>query len=308
MIIEYDFAQDLLQAIEQELENADKTGVIRTALDFPKVKTDDIERLFDAQNFCLPLFTRDSTEIVQISNYFYEIFFNGIQHKHPELAQDNISEAISDMMGKNRAASLIYTAIYGKINNLVFNYREVLRVTIAEDNLIGIHDEERLLLGHLNKYHQLLQSEEKQIDLLRGIILNKKISDLVLKIYIRFINLRLQILKPQRPENISQNNIKTDFEKFIWKGNQKQLCELFVMLQEKGWIEEIRYGKINKAAKAICSTFDLTLTQKDASTDIENSFYQILKGKIDPDTKKRTYEDIFGMQYEFSFKGIRDLH
>lgn len=303
MIIEYDFAKDLLEEIESELnKHENEVGILITKKH--STLNIDYDWIYNSQIYCLPIYTSETTDIIQISNYYFEIYFNGIKEKHPKLVENGVENAIESEMNNCYPPSSIYTAIYDKISNLIFNYKKVLETTRENDNLHGILNEEKLLINHLNKYYEILQSNTKQIQFLRGIVLNKVISDLILKIYTRFIHLRLSIINPKifAFEN-EPHEIQTS--KLVWLGSQKELCELFIQLQEKEWIEEIKYGKINKTAKAICNLFDLTLTQRDSNSDIENSFYQILKGKNNHKTKRREYDDVFGNKYKFSFKGIR---
>lgn len=304
MIIEYDFAQDLLEDIETELTTYDHEIGINISKGSAPSRSNNFEWIYNSQSYCLPIYSRNSTDIIQLDQYYFEIFFNGIKDKQPKLVAKGIEATIESELKNCVPPSTIYTAISDKVSKLVFQYDKVLETTRENNNLFGIQEEEKILKNHLNKYNELLRSPSKQIEFLRGIVLNKKISDLILMIYIRFVNKRLNMLNPVvMPFNEPTPTAK-ELPKVIWYGSQKELCELFVELQRKGWMEKIQYGKINKTAKAICNLFDLTLTQKDHHSDLENSFYQILKGKNNPKTKQRAYDEIFGEHYHSKFDKI----
>ncbi|NVK66288.1 MAG: hypothetical protein HWE22_16975 [Flavobacteriales bacterium] len=139
----------------------------------------------------------------------------------------------------------------------------------------------------MNKYLEVLDSDVQQISIIEGIGVTKEISDLVLKIYVRFIELRLQMLHPETYTITPTDRGKS--KKVTWKGTQKELLELFVELQSKGWIDKIESGDKAKVSHSICNLFDLTPTQKKESSDVENSFYQILKGKWNHDENRHEY-------------------
>jgi len=71
-----------------------------------------------------------------------------------------------------------------------------------------------------------------------------------------------------------------------WNGNQKQLAELFVELQKKGWIEKI---DSNTIAKIFTKT---------------NSIKQYLKPAQNKSNKKVTYDNLYGPKYEKIFDNI----
>ncbi|MEP1490077.1 MAG: hypothetical protein ABJK28_16785 [Algibacter sp.] len=304
MIIEFNFANDLLEKIEEELINYDNKNKIQVIKRFSINKSANIEWIRKSQDFSFPINSSGSTEIIQITKEFYEILVNGWKEKHPELVKNGISETIQSMMESDFPDETIHSSIYDKVSRLIYQYDEVLKYTKETNGLFGIEDEEKILLIHLNKYTEILSSDFKQIDFLHGITLNKKISDLILKIYIRFINLRLNMLNPKITQ-IKERKAEIA-TKILWKGNQRDLCELFIELQEKKWIDDFEWGERNKIAQSICNLFDLTLTKKNKNSNVENSFYQILKGTHNPKTKKREYDEVLGKESDRKFNKIKN--
>jgi hypothetical protein len=89
----------------------------------------------------------------------------------------------------------------------------------------------------------------------------------------------------ENPQLTISNQITT--EKIEWLGTQKQLAELFVELENKGWIKE-------KKAELIKYYF----TKSD-------SIQQILKPAQDIKTKKANYDGIYTPNYKASFIDIK---
>lgn len=302
MIIEINFANDLLEKIEGELinyENQNKIELRKYSLGRKK----DFDWINKNQEFSLPINSSGATEIIQLTSDYYENLVNSWVKKHPELVEKGVEATIKSSMESDSPDETIHIAICDKISNLIYQYNLVLEVTKEANGLFGIEDEEKILLIHLNKYREILSSDVKQIDFLYGITLNKKISDLILEIYVRFINERLKMINPKLSQ--IDTNHKEKATKILWKGSQKDLCELFIELQEKGWIDEFKWGERNKIANSICNLFDLTLTKKRENSDVVNSFYQILKGIHNPKTKKREYIEILGSENDRKFIEIK---
>lgn len=304
MIIEYNFANDLLEKIEKELVKYDDKNKIQVIKQFSIGKSANLEWMNKSQDFSFPINSSGSTEIIQITKEFYELLVNGWKVKHPELVKNGIPAKIESMMESDFPDETIHSAIYDKVSRLIYQYDEVLKCTKETNGLFGIEDEEKILSIHLNKYNEILSSDFKQIEFLYGITLNKNISDLILKIYIRFINLRLEMLNPKITQFAERKTEITP--KILWKGSQRDLCELFIELQEKDWINEFEWGERNKIAQSICNLFDLTLTKKKEKSNVENSFYQILKGTHNPKTKKREYDEVLGKENDRKFKEMKN--
>lgn len=304
MIIEHNFANDLLEKIEEELIKYDEKNKIQIIKRFSIGKSANLEWMNKRQDFSFPINSSGSTEIIQITKEFYELLVNSWKEKYNELVKEGIPAKVESMMESDFPDETIHSAIYDKVSRLIYQYDEVLKCTKETNGLFGIEDEEKILLIHLNKYNEILSSDFKQIEFLHGITLNKNISDLILKIYIRFINLRLEMLNPKITQ-ISER--KTEIAtKILWKGTQRDLCELFTELQQKDWINEFEWGERNKIAQSICNLFDLTLTKKNKNSNVENSFYQILKGTHNPKTKKREYKEVLGKENDRKFNEIKN--
>lgn len=79
------------------------------------------------------------------------------------------------------------------------------------------------------------------------------------------------------------------FNPIKWKGTQKQLAELFITLEEKGWIEKMEY-------KAIKQCFTKS-----------NTIQQVLKPGIDPKNDyQKVFDQVYTPNYESMFFGIKN--
>ena len=158
-----------------------------------------------------------------------------------------------------------------------------------------------IIQGLINHYNVVINSPDKQINyFMAEIQLNKRLSDLMTLGVIQTLQKVLEI-RQQTKINLAINELpkRDDYQtkhKLIWRGKQKELVELIVELQSKGWIAEIPVGSLSKAAREITSVFDLTGTDK--------SFSQILKGEMLDG--KRTYDKIYGKRYKQKFNEIKE--
>lgn len=102
--------------------------------------------------------------------------------------------------------------------------------------------------------------------------LNAKQKRLLAELQINQENLRqelIQILKEEYLRNSPE--VFNDFSKLKWKGNQKQLAELFGNLIIKGWITNPIEGEQTQFATSLVKCFDLKhTTTKGETTMIEN--------------------------------------
>lgn len=78
------------------------------------------------------------------------------------------------------------------------------------------------------------------------------------------------------------------FNRIQWKGNQKQLGELFIELKNKGWIEEFDYTTIKN-----CFTNS-------------NTIQQVLKPTQDKKTKIALYDGVYSKRYVPVFSEIEE--
>lgn len=302
MIIEHNFASDLLEKIDDIIYTYYEKHSIEVK-DISYRTINELDWLKKTQNYSMPIHTVGSTDVLFITRSYYKLMAQIWEKDHPELIKGGIEETINSNIKSDFPDECIQSAIHDKIHRLVFEYDKVLNATKETNCLFGINDEEKILKIHLNKYLEVLNSDLLQIDFLFGIKLNKEISDLILEIYIRFINLRLRMLNPE---------IQTDYEiargkskKILWNGTQKDLLELFVELQNKGWINQFHWGDTKKNAHSICNLFDLTLTQKKKDSNVEESFYQILKGVRNQKTGERDYTELLAPKSKRRFDQIK---
>lgn len=302
MILESNYANDIFEQIDLELERLHELNKIDQT-NFRLRKEGDFNWLYQQNTLSFPSNTVGSTNTVRINNLYFQILANHYKENHPDLYKGTIEKTVDYLKEDEIKPDLISTAIYDKVSSLLYKYDSVLAISKESSGLFGIEDEEKILLIHLNKYIQILKDPTKQIEIIYGIDLNKKISDLVVSIYVRFIQMRLQLLNPDKPkiENINS----TESTKLLWKGKQKDLVELFVELQAKGWLDEFNYGDRSRISKAICNLFDLSETKRSVESDPENSFYQKLKGLHNTITKKREFDKILGTKNDRKFNEIK---
>ncbi len=303
MIIEHNFADDLLEQIEERLFDYQGKQGIRKIITPTIEKSERLDWMKNCQDYSLPVYSVGSSTRIQITKTYYDVLVHSWKQEHPELISNGAESKVQSMIESDSPDETIYYAIHDKISKLVFEYGKVLKWTKESNGLFGIEDEEKVLQIHLNKYHQIINSNHKQIEIMTGIHLNKVISDLVLEIYIRFINLRIELLNPQPISMDYRSN--TTFTKIEWQGGQRDLCELFVELQNKNWIKEFEPGERSKMAQAICALFDLSGTKRSEDSDVVQSFYQILKGSYDPKTKNRVYDQVLRKKNERKFSLLK---
>jgi hypothetical protein len=103
-----------------------------------------------------------------------------------------------------------------------------------------------------------------------------------------------------QPQPLLQNNLP-----LTWRGTQKQLAELLISLVDKGWLEPFPPGALSAICRTVCATFDLQHTQRSPNSDVEKSFYQIMKPDVDSKTYKATYPKVFAKNTVPSFDKIK---
>jgi len=92
-----------------------------------------------------------------------------------------------------------------------------------------------------------------------------------------------ELTQPPKSDNISS---VANFEKFEWLGTQKQLVELFIELQRKGWIPEIN-------TDAVQACFNNT-----------DAIKQYAKPHFDTKQNKPLYSEVYTKTYKPNFKQI----
>lgn len=94
-------------------------------------------------------------------------------------------------------------------------------------------------------------------------------------------------LANQRPVDVSPRTVNPP-ERIEWFGTQKNLAELFIELERKGWIKHIRYSAIKAAFTG------------------SNSIEQVLKPDEDRKTHVKSYPQVFTTRYKPAFETINE--
>ena len=93
-------------------------------------------------------------------------------------------------------------------------------------------------------------------------------------------------------------------KKLKWLATQRDLAQLLITLQEKGYVAPIEDGDNASVCRNICNLFDLSETQKGENTDPVHSFTQIMKKDTDPITYQVTYPRAFSKKKKSVFADI----
>lgn len=303
MFLNLDFGREALNEIALALDKLNTENKI-TKEKFKPQKHFNYKYVYESNQYCLPFGTRNPISYCRLDRLYFEIFYNAEKDNHPFLISEGIEKAIDDHYNDCDPQLIISDHLFEWVTTLVLNYNKVLEVTKQRDWFQGIYDEEKLIINHMNRYSQILRSDNLQIDLCKGLLISKEISDMFLKILLLFLNERLKLLNPSVQDFKDSSTKKRSSYRFIWNGEQKELCELIVELQQKGWIDEPAYGDLNSAGQAICNLFDLSKTKKNEKTNPINSFCQIYKGDINRRTNAREYKNIFKETYSKKFSKI----
>jgi hypothetical protein len=303
-MIRYDFANDLMDQIAQIIGKYSTEGKI--AFVKRRRQPDEyVEHRFEYKHFNLPYRIISLTNSMIVHSYFYEVdeyYFASKQKYSSEKVEQNLRQIEERNSNQEELECDAKEFLEGFVINLVNFYQRILTKVREMDELQGIVDEEKILINYLNFYQDIVQSSTHQLEIGTGITFPKEVADLFTKVLIRFIKMRLDLLNPQLKVPVEEDlNIKVESNlKLIWKGNQKELLELIIELQKKGWIEPLQRGQFNKAAKSICSLFDLSSTKRNPKSDEVASFGQLLKGTINDG--ERGYD--YGKNYLTKFDKV----
>jgi hypothetical protein len=155
-----------------------------------------------------------------------------------------------------------------------------------------ISDSENLTLEGKEKYFFTLPQNEKNIYLAYTKVV--KVFD---NFYYDFKD------KTGLPEPATGTS-NSSLVKIKWRGDQKQLAELFISLENLNWIESIQDGERQSICRNICNLFDISHTKKKPNSDEVKSFAEIMKPDTDKKTKVKTYSKIFTTRYKKKFSRI----
>lgn len=121
--------------------------------------------------------------------------------------------------------------------------------------------------------------------------------------YIPFLKEEIKRIRQEEIKIARSPENSAILKKLKWNGSQKNLAELILELQNKGWILEIQLNDLKEQVNTICSLFDITETQKKKDSNPIQSLYQILKGEKTND--KREYTKIYSQRYKKNFDTIK---
>lgn len=246
-------------------------------------KTSSIEELYNSIIQVFPYNVQRKSDKVEISTKIYDLEY---AYRLMDSRNQNLPNEIIDKLKQDFSIEveeddkvLPYTLLEDMIYTLVYEYEKVLKRIKKYPVFYGIEDEQIILKNLLILYRNTIKSENSQIEIFPWMILPKNISDMIVKMFIDFIEQRLMVLNPDVSINSSYNiNVSEQIEKQIkWLGTQQDLTELFITLVEKGWIPEIGERKRTAFARSILKIFNIEETRKDKKSNLEQSFSQNFK-------------------------------
>lgn len=120
-------------------------------------------------------------------------------------------------------------------------------------------------------------------------------------------NTRKEIIRDLKTEYFSlEQESPFDMMKIKWKGNRKQLAELFVELEQKKWIE-FTEGERKPICNTISKTFVINNSNKREEINV-SSFYTTFRPDPSPKLSKHSYvqryDKIYTANHIVSFKEI----
>lgn len=87
-------------------------------------------------------------------------------------------------------------------------------------------------------------------------------------------------------------------------GTQKELAELIIELQNKGWVKNDK--SIAEIARQFSAVFNLSGTKKENNSDETNSLNQILKPQQSKELNyQNTFPQVYSKRYKPKFEGIK---
>ncbi|GIV34292.1 MAG: hypothetical protein KatS3mg031_1827 [Chitinophagales bacterium] len=141
-----------------------------------------------------------------------------------------------------------------------------------------------------------LQKELEEINILAFIDSQISYSYKAISLIYNMITLELGAPSEYGDESVSTYKLR-------WKGSMRQLAELFVELQQKGWIAPIEDSSMEDAARSILHLFDIRRTRMAEDEKEYTSFTDILRGSLN---KKgvRQYQLLYTPDYKPVFSRI----
>jgi len=237
-----------------------------------------------------------SERFISLEEHYYGLV--EVNPKYP-LSARKISENIIAAKEELEVSSFLANLIENKLHELPSILSEEIDKLKNSSRFPCCEEVDTIIHELINHYNVVINSPNKQINyFMAEIQLNKRLSDLITLGVIQTLQKVLELRRAKNTilaiDKLPKRDDSQTKHKLIWQGKQKELLELIVELQTKGWIAEIPVGSLNKAAREITSLFDLTGADK--------SFAQILKGEIIDG--ERTYDKIYGKRYKQKFDRI----
>lgn len=274
-----------------------------------KLDKESAKRIYKYNFERLPFSTCESREQLVLNGRFitYEQYYWGYFEFLKPQSESTINERILREKKSLNLPSFVDDVLVSWLHDVPRNLSKNIRKSKNSHFLPCVDDSDLIIQHYINFYTEAINSNDRQINFfLTDLSLNKRLSDIMAAAVVKILKKVLELRQ--------SNGILTDAElslnpnpegsyKLIWNGKQKELIELIVELQNRGWIEPIREGHLRKAAKGISNFFDITSTKRSSDSDEVTSLLQLLKGSFDSDHNERIYD--FGKRYEKKFDQIK---
>jgi hypothetical protein len=209
--------------------------------------------------------------------------------------------------GEERIRELISSMIHEKIMNLSFEFEKALKWARTSYVFAGITDNVVILRNLLNLYQNVRRQEAFQLAHFSGMNLPKEVSDLMTDIYIIYLTDRLAMMEIKTVKTDQTiTPIQEQGTQLKWHGKQQQLVELYLMLEQKGWVTNNELSK-KKVAALLCQLFDISDTKRKEDSNSVESIYQLIKGQTDKDDYYKVKYFFDDPKYSRQFENISTL-
>ncbi len=313
MITDKTYFENQTNEINQIIYNNSSKVSFLKKMTIDNYNKEKINEYYNDYFFNFPFTIEDASEEIGISIFATELFelYYNLDEKMNQVSSLRIKEVMENrkkFIPENHL-DLIIDYIDEFIHRMVYSYDKLLENTKKHHFFKNIDDEKIILLNLLKRYKSIVNDETKQIDVFWSIKLTKTLSDLIVKIFIEFIEQRLNILTI----NFEQTNfeykttyVENKIHQIKWNGTQQDFCELIIELEKNNWIEKIQDGDRKKLVNSITKIFNIDNTKKNENSDPNNSFYQLLKGEYE--NKERIYPFLENSKYKRKFDLIKKIN
>lgn len=294
MITDKFYFENQINEINQIVfDNSSKISLLKKMPinDYSKEK---ITQLYNHCFFNFPFTIEKASDEIGISLFAEELFelYFDLNDSSTKVSTNKINEVLENRKNfiPEEKIELIIDYVDDFIHGMVYSYDMLLENTKKHHFFKNIDDEKIILLNLLKRYKSVIIDDTKQIDVFWSIKLTKKLSDLIVKIFIEFIEQRLNLIMitfEQTNIEYKTTYIENKVHQIKWNGTQQDLCELIIELEKNNWIDKIQDGERKKIAESITKIFNLENTKKNENSNPNNSLYQLLKGEYE--NKERVY-------------------